>query len=283
MRRLTVGASGRPYDIFIENGLLQNLAPLFAPFAKKQKVIITDSNVAPLYAKTVSEQLNAPVVTVEAGEGSKSLATLEAVYEKLIALGLTRSGMLVALGGGVVGDLTGFCASTIFRGVDYAAVPTTLLAQVDSSVGGKTAVNLPSGKNLAGTFYQPQLVAIDPGVLKTLNQREFACGMAEVIKYGAICDAALFESLFGTFDLEEVIQTCCRIKADIVARDEFDTGERMLLNFGHTIGHAVENFMGYGTLSHGAAVARGHVCHNALFRKRGHHPGRNGAKACGFM
>lgn len=234
--------------------------------------IITDSNVGPLYASKLQGVLSGydtEVITVEAGEKSKSLETLAEVYQRLLEIGITRTDMIVALGGGVVGDLTGFAAATYLRGVDFVQIPTTLLAQVDSSVGGKTAVNLPQGKNLVGSFCQPKAVIIDTDTLRTLSDATLSDGMAEVIKYGAICDKDLFEDLSKISiksdkeelfaKIPEIVYTCCKIKSEIVEEDEFDTGKRMILNFGHTFGHAIEKKFNYGFVSHGMAVAAGMV------------------------
>lgn len=264
MKIINVKIPEREYKIYIEKGLLSKCAELLTPFAAgKKAAVITDSNVDPLYSETVLKELQSAgakpfKIVVEAGEGSKSLSVFEDVCNTILENDFSRSDCVVALGGGVVGDLSGFVASTLLRGVSLIQIPTSLLSQVDSSVGGKTAVNLQAGKNLVGTFYQPKLVLIDMDTLTTLPEREVACGMAEIIKYAAIRDAKMGEELLsGNFDMADIIGRCCKIKADIVVNDETDHGERMLLNFGHTIGHAVENYYGYGTLSHGAAVAIG--------------------------
>lgn len=264
MKIIDVKIPEREYKIYIEKGLLSSCAELMRPFVQgKKTAVITDTNVEPLYGETVIKELEAAgakpfKITVEAGENSKSLGVFENVCNSILENDFSRSDCVVALGGGVIGDLSGFVASTILRGVSLIQIPTTLLSQVDSSVGGKTAVNLRVGKNLVGTFYQPKLVLIDMNTLETLPPREVACGMAEIIKYAAIRDAKMGEELLsGDFDMADIIGRCCKIKADIVVNDETDRGERMLLNFGHTIGHAVENYYGYGTLSHGAAVAIG--------------------------
>lgn len=264
MPQLTVNIPGREYDIHIENGLFDKADALLSPFVGGRKVcVLSDENVFPLYGEKIVQSVRSAGgtafdVVVPAGEGSKSFSALEEVTRSIIGNDFTRSDVVIALGGGVIGDLGGLCASVVLRGVKLIQIPTTLLAQVDSSVGGKTAINIPEGKNLVGTFYQPSLVLIDTNTLKTLPEREVACGMAEVIKYAAIRDAGLASRLSdGSFEIEEVICRCCAVKAHIVENDERDTGERMLLNFGHTLGHAVENYLGYGVLSHGAAVAIG--------------------------
>lgn len=270
MKTLTVRLPGREYEIKIQRGLLDRTgAELRAVSRGGRAAVVTDSNVSPLYGARVLASLEAAgfqtrLVTVPAGERSKTVSELEYLYDQLMDFCLTRSDLVVALGGGVVGDLAGFAAATILRGVDFVQIPTTLLAQVDSSVGGKVAVDLKAGKNLAGAFHQPVLVLIDPDVLDTLPARELSCGMAEVIKYGAIRDRALFGQLEELDPerelrpaLEEIIYRCCDSKRELVERDERDTGERMLLNFGHTMGHAYEKAGGYEKYNHGEAVAAG--------------------------
>ena len=234
-------------------------------------MVVTDSNVAPLYAHRVKESLEGAgftvhVTVIPAGEHSKSIAMLEHLYNAFMAFGLTRTDAVVALGGGVVGDLAGFAAATILRGVDFIQIPTTLLAQVDSSVGGKVAIDLKAGKNLAGAFYQPRLVLMDPDVLDSLPDSAFADGMAEVIKYGCIADEEFLRFLKARpsrarimADIEDVLYTCCNIKREVVMEDELDTGRRMILNFGHTLGHAYELAGHYETYTHGQAVAAGMV------------------------
>jgi 3-dehydroquinate synthase len=271
MKRLTVSLPGRDYEILTGRGLLDSAGEAcraVLPGAARIG-IVTDSNVGPLYAGRLVRSLESAgfqtaVITVPAGERSKSMAMLEQVYDELLAFGLTRSDAVAALGGGVVGDLAGFAAATLLRGVDLIQVPTTLLAQVDSSVGGKVAVDLKAGKNLAGAFWQPKLVLMDPDCLDTLSDAVFADGMAEVIKYGCIADSKLLSRLAAAPGraavmeyVEELLTTCCQIKRGLVEQDERDTGARMLLNFGHTLGHAYELAGGYETYTHGQAVAAG--------------------------
>ena len=268
MQTVPVSASSRSYDIHIGSGLLEQCPALLAPlFSPRRCAVVTDDNVAALYLTRLTNALTAagwpqPCTFVfPHGEESKSLATAGRLYEFLAEEKLTRSDLILALGGGVTGDLAGFAASTYLRGVRYVQIPTTLLAQVDSSVGGKTAVDLPQGKNLVGTFCQPSLVLCDISLLSTLTDDIFLDGMAEVLKYGLIRDRALYEQLTepdGAYraHMEDIVKTCVSIKRDIVQHDEFDTGERMLLNFGHTLGHAVEAHSGY-TVAHGRAVAIG--------------------------
>lgn len=277
--QLTVNTS-KPYEIIIERGCLDELgarcAALFPAGAKA--AVISDSNVFPIYGERALASLReagfAPSSFVfPAGEGSKQLSTVGDMLGFLAQQGLTRSDFLVALGGGVTGDMAGFAAACYLRGVSFVQVPTSLLAQVDSSVGGKTAVDLPQGKNLAGAFHQPSLVLIDPDTLGTLPPLFFSDGMGEVIKYGCIRSRALFETLRDAADLapqmESILFSCVDCKREIVEHDEFDTGERMVLNFGHTLGHALEKAHGYTGLTHGAAVGIGMV----LIARLGEHMG----------
>lgn len=235
----------------------------------KKAAIITDDNVNRLYGASIykgitSSGLVCRLITVAPGEKSKSLGVLSEIYGALSDFNMSRGDVIIALGGGVVGDLAGFAAATFLRGVPYIQVPTTLLAQVDSSVGGKTAIDLPGGKNLVGAFYQPEAVFIGTRFLDTLEGRFLRDGMAEVVKYGCIKDEALFKRLMGyeslrdcIDDMEELVYFCCSIKRSVVEMDERDKGERMLLNFGHTLGHAVEQYYNYEKYSHGEAVAMG--------------------------
>lgn len=271
MKTLTVALPGREYDILIERGLLSQAGErvrAVLPRAVKLAVV-TDSNVGPLYGKRVLDSLEAAgfetaLFTIPAGEESKNPSQLAQLWERFMDFGLTRTDAVAALGGGVVGDLAGFAAATILRGVAFIQIPTTLLAQVDSSVGGKTAVDLDHGKNLAGAFYQPKLVLMDPDTLDTLPLPVFMAGMAEVVKYGCIWDADFFDFLAArpdreklTADIEHILYTCCDIKRQVVIEDELDTGLRMILNFGHTLGHAYELAGHYIEWSHGEAVAAG--------------------------
>lgn len=274
MKRLHIRlCGGRGYDIRIGRGLLDELGPLLREIWGGSRVaVVTDSNVAPLYAERAEASLRkAGFMTKRAvfpaGEKSKNLAGLECIYDQLLSPGpftLTRTDLIIALGGGVTGDMAGFAAGTVLRGVPYVQVPTTLLAQVDSSVGGKVAVDLKQGKNLAGLFYQPKLVLIDPDTLDTLPDRVFFDGMGEVVKYGLIRKPALWRLLSEVSGrealrpfMEEILYTCCDCKREIVEHDEQDTGERMLLNFGHTVGHAYEKLGGYEKWMHGEAVCCG--------------------------
>lgn len=258
--------TGTSYDVLIRHGILRDAGKeIMKVMPNARLAVVTDSNVSPLYLRRLLDSLeqagynNTPSFTMAAGEDTKSLKSAGLLYQLLSQAKISRDCCLIALGGGVVGDLTGFVASTYLRGIPYIQIPTTLLAQVDSSVGGKTAVNLPSGKNLVGTFWQPSLVLCDPDTLSTLPEDVFADGIAEAIKCGMIKDSGLFDLLAHHdphSNLEEIISRCVSIKRDIVEKDEHDTGERMLLNFGHTLGHAVENWMQYQQ-RHGQCVAVG--------------------------
>lgn len=264
MKRVEVRAS-RNYEVHIGQNLLKTAGQAIGKVQKPGKAaVITDSNVAPLYLKKVEDSLRSagfgPCSFVfPGGESSKSGETYLEILNFLAENRLTRQDTVVALGGGVVGDLSGFAAATYLRGVGFVQLPTTLLAAVDSSVGGKTAIDLPAGKNLAGAFYQPALVLCDLDALCTLPEDIFRQGCAEVIKYGVLFDEALFQTLSEqglSFDRETVIARCVEAKRDIVAADEFDTGSRQLLNLGHTVGHGIERASGYA-VSHGEAVAAG--------------------------
>lgn len=273
MTPLHIDLGARSYDIHIERGCLKNAGEHIRSVCPKadKLFVVTDSNVEPLYGSTVLDSLERAgfsprLVVIPAGEESKNAALLTELWEDMLEFGLTRTDAVAALGGGVVGDLAGFAAATVLRGVDFIQLPTTLLAQVDSSVGGKVAVDLRHGKNLAGAFHQPKFVLMDCGVLSTLSDQTFSDGMAEVIKYGCIADKSFFDRLAAQpsrsavmEDIESVLYTCCDIKRKVVEEDELDTGRRMLLNFGHTIGHAYELAGNYTAWTHGQAVAAGMV------------------------
>lgn len=277
MKQIRVHAS-EPYDVLIGGGLLAEAGERIAPLVKgKKAVVVTDTNVRGLYADPLAASLgragiSSEIFAFEAGEARKSAETLLSLYDFLAKQNITRSDFLIALGGGVVGDLTGFAAATYLRGIDYVQIPTSLLAQVDSSVGGKTAINIEAGKNLVGAFKQPRLVLADTEALRTLSEDFFADGMGEVIKYGMIAS----ESLFGFLETgkarecpEKVIAECVDIKRRIVKEDEFDTGLRMILNFGHTLGHSIERFYHYSGITHGKAVAAGMYLITSLAERRG--------------
>ena len=264
MKTVQVAAS-RQYDALIGRGLLQSAgAQIRGVTSASAIMIVSDDAVWPLYGETVQKSLEAAGFRVCSfvfphGESSKSAATYLRLLDALAAQQLTRTDALVALGGGVAGDLTGFAASTYLRGLGFIQIPTTLLAMVDSSVGGKTALDLPAGKNLVGTFYQPWLVLCDPDCLQTLPEDIFRDGCAEVIKYAVLGNAPFFDDLSSVparDQLEHIIETCVRMKRDIVSQDEFDRGTRQLLNLGHTFGHGIEACSGF-SVSHGSAVAIG--------------------------
>jgi 3-dehydroquinate synthase len=274
MRLVRVPLGSRSYEIHVGPGLLADLGRRCRALSLGSRcAVLTDRNVGPRYAAAALESLRAagfsPVLlTVPSGERAKSLAVFARCHDQLASHRLERKSFLVALGGGVVGDLAGFVAATHLRGVPFVQVPTTLLAQVDSSVGGKVGVNLDAGKNLVGAFHQPRLVLGDLDTLATLPPREFRAGLAEVIKYGIIYDAPLFRRLERDLDqvlardagtLAAVVARCCAIKADVVGQDETESGLRAILNFGHTIGHALEAISGYGRFLHGEAISIGQV------------------------
>ncbi|ELV8645077.1 3-dehydroquinate synthase [Vibrio fluvialis] len=272
MERITVSLDERSYPISIGAGLFNDPA-LLSLSAKQKVLIITNHIVAPLYAGKITALLDqkgcqSAVLELPDGEQYKSLNTFNTVMSYLLEHNYSRDVVIVALGGGVIGDLVGFAAACYQRGVDFIQIPTTLLSQVDSSVGGKTAVNHPLGKNMIGAFYQPKAVIIDTNCLSTLPAREFAAGMAEVIKYGIIYDYDFFvwleQNMDSLYALDEqalsyAIARCCQIKAEVVAQDEKESGIRALLNLGHTFGHAIEAELGYGNWLHGEAVAAGTV------------------------
>ncbi|MDP6525138.1 MAG: 3-dehydroquinate synthase [Kiritimatiellia bacterium] len=268
-RTVRVDLSDRSYDISIGHDLEIGTAGAIPKNCRA--MIISDSNVEPLHGDWCRKKLDESGIesdthVIPAGEESKSLNTMAELYDRAVDLHLDRSSLVVALGGGVVGDLAGFLAATYLRGIRLVQVPTSLLAMVDSSVGGKTGVNLARGKNLVGSFYQPVEVVVELSTLKTLPEREYISGLAEVVKYGVIRDKALFESLEGCASellsrnmelLVDIVARCCEIKAEVVGDDERESGTRAILNFGHTLGHAIENVLGYGEWLHGEAVAAG--------------------------
>ena len=274
MRTVKVPLADRSYPIRIGAGLLAEIGEQCGRLRLGRRcAVISDSNVAKRYRKKALDSLKGqgfdPIfISLPAGEKSKTLKNVQACYSQLAKHRLERSSFIVALGGGVVGDLGGLCAATYLRGIDFVQVPTTLLAQVDSSVGGKVGVNLPSGKNLVGAFYQPKLVLCDLDALKTLPSREFCAGLAEVIKYGIIYDVQFFERLErdlpnilrqDTNGITEVVARCCQIKAEVVGHDEKEAGLRAILNFGHTIGHGLEAISKYGRYLHGEAISIGQM------------------------
>lgn len=274
MQRVKVELGNRSYEILIGRDLLADLGQRCQKLGLGSRcAIITDANVGRHYAKETKGLLETAgfqttLITIPAGEKSKSLKYVGECYDAMAKHRLERKSFIVALGGGVVGDLAGFVASSYLRGIPFIQIPTTLLAQVDSSVGGKTGINLKAGKNLVGAFYQPRLVVCDLATLDTLPDREMRAGLAEVIKYGIIYDAPFFRRLEQQMDaalsrdpavLAKIVARCCEIKADVVSQDETESGLRAILNFGHTIGHALEAISGYGKYLHGEAISIGQV------------------------
>lgn len=283
MEKITVGLDNRSYPILIQAGQLAMIgADLAERNIAKRYIIVADDHVADLFASQLQESiavagLDCDLITFPRGEASKHLGTVATLASRLAQLGVDRKDALIALGGGVTGDITGFLAASYMRGIPFIQVPTTLLAQVDSSVGGKTGVDIPEGKNLIGAFYQPKCVYVDSLVLKSLPPKELLNGLAEVIKYGVIWDGEFFDFLdkkreaILALDLpviERVVARCCAIKAEVVAADERESDLRRILNYGHTIGHAVEAASGY-SLDHGLAVAIGMVAVNELAAGKG--------------
>ena len=278
-------------SVCVGRGLLQDLGTIAAGAVKgRNAVVVSDSNVGNYHLEPALQSLRAAgfqaeSICVPAGEDSKSLQVLSTLWNAFHGFGITRTDLVVALGGGVVGDLAGFAAATWLRGVAVLQVPTSLLAFVDSSIGGKTGIDLPFGKNLAGAFHQPVAVVADPTVLQTLPEPEFRQGMAEVVKYGCIMDKAFFEALekagalpYEDAFLEDVIARCAACKIDVVNRDEREGGLRMLLNFGHTLGHAAEKVLGYGFVPHGVAVGVGMVAAARLSEQLSHAPAGTAAR-----
>jgi 3-dehydroquinate synthase len=273
LQRVPIALGDRSYDIVIGTGLLDSQSPWQGLPASDQAAIVTNTTVAPLYGARLRARLSSlhrQVLLIELpdGEGTKDWLHLNRVFDRLLEAGCDRNTVLYALGGGVIGDLTGFAAATYMRGVAFVQVPTTLLAQVDSSVGGKTAINHPRGKNMLGAFHQPLRVICDLDLLDTLPQRELSAGLAEVIKYGPIADAQFLDWIEANIDallardkaaLAHAVLRSCEIKARVVAADEREAGLRAILNFGHTFGHAIEAGLGYGRWLHGEAVACGMV------------------------
>ncbi len=266
MAEIIARTSSKDYPITIRSGLLDQIGEkVAATGGAKKAMVITDTNVAPLYLSRVLKSLYAAGLKtasceLEAGEEHKNMQSLNKIYNALFMADITRSDVVLALGGGVVGDMVGFAAATYLRGIRLIQVPTTLMSQVDSAIGGKTAIDMPFGKNMVGAFYQPHAVLIDPKVLQTLPRAELNNGISEIIKYGCIRDRQLFERMESkSLDLEWAVNCCVDIKVKVVKNDEKDTGERMHLNFGHSVGHALEKITQYQILKHGEAVAIGQV------------------------
>lgn len=282
---VTVGLGDRSYNIHIRPGLLDDFSDsLSADIETSHFIVISDTNVAPHYLDLVRNQLQKSVdrvdtLVVPAGEPSKSVATCDQLWQQMVELKTDRKSVVVALGGGVVGDLAGFLAASFTRGLRFVQIPTSLLAQVDSSVGGKVGINLPTAKNMVGAFWQPESVLIDPLVLTTLDEANYRAGLAEVIKYGVIMDLPLFEFLESSVErinardpdvLTKIIAWCCRCKAQVVEEDERETsGRRAILNYGHTYGHAIEAVFGYGKFLHGQAISIGMTCAARMARQLG--------------
>ena len=283
MQTLTVGLGERSYPIHIGSGLFDRAELLQPALPRKRAAIVTNTTVAPLYLEKLQSTLrsigvNSTPIILPDGEEYKNADTLNLIYDALLANRCERTTPLIALGGGVIGDMTGYAAATYLRGVPFIQIPTTLLAQVDSSVGGKTGINHPLGKNMIGAFYQPQLVLADASTLDTLPDNELAAGIAEVIKYGLIRDLPFFEWLEQNMDkllardtqaLQYATARSCQNKAEVVAADERESGERALLNLGHTFGHAIESGMGYGNWLHGEGVAAGTIMAADLSQRLG--------------
>lgn len=283
MQTLTVGLGERSYPIHIGSGLLAQAELIRAHVPRKRAAIVTNTTVAPLYLEQLQQTLRSinvdcATITLPDGEKYKDLGTLNTIYDALLKNRCERSTPLIALGGGVIGDMAGYAAATYLRGVPFIQIPTTLLAQVDSSVGGKTGINHPLGKNMIGAFHQPQLVLADTNTLDTLPDTELAAGVAEVIKYGLIRDLPFLEWLEhnmekllarDTATLQYAIARSCQNKAEVVAADERESGERALLNLGHTFGHAIESGMGYGVWLHGESVAAGTIMAADLSQRMG--------------
>ena len=264
MKKVNVLGVKNPYEVLIGKGILNELGTVLKSVVKAEKaVIITDDNVDRIYSQKVKEILQEAGFEVLKfvfihGEKHKTMDTVSDILEYMAQNNVTRTDCIVALGGGITGDVSGYCAASYLRGIDFVQVPTTFLAAIDSSVGGKTGVNLKAGKNLAGAFYQPKAVICDTDTFKTLPEENFKEGVAEAIKYGIICDRELFDTLSKStqWNIEQVIERCVSIKSDIVSEDEFDTGKRQLLNLGHTIGHAIEKCTDF-SITHGIAVGIG--------------------------
>ncbi|MEH6389592.1 3-dehydroquinate synthase [Pseudomonas profundi] len=281
MQQLTVELADRSYPIYIGSGLLDQPGLLGSHLSGKQVCVVTDDTVAPLYLARFLGSLagyQVEQVVLPTGEAFKNWSTLQQIFDGLLAARHDRGTTLIALGGGVIGDMTGFAAACYQRGVNFVQIPTTLLSQVDSSVGGKTGINHPAGKNMIGAFYQPQAVIIDTDSLHTLPEREISAGLAEIIKYGLIRDRAFLDWLEANMSalralepsaITEAIARSCAIKADVVAVDEREGGLRAILNLGHTFGHAIEAHQGYGRWLHGEAVGAGMVMALELSRRSG--------------
>lgn len=272
MKILEIKLINKCYKIYIKRNILPEFTQYLKDnFSGKKVAIITDNNLNKLYGKELikaiaANRLDSKIISIIPGEESKTITTLSEIYKELSRFKISRTDLIITLGGGVVGDIGGFAASTYLRGIPYIQIPTSLLAQVDSSVGGKVAIDLPEGKNLVGSFYHPDAVFIDPQLLTTLDKRFLHDGLAEVIKYGCIKDITIIEKLLSyrndlelISNIDEVIYTCCNIKKYLVESDEKDFGDRMLLNFGHTLGHVIEKYFDFKKYTHGEAVGLGMI------------------------
>ncbi len=272
VNKIKVDLDEKSYNIVIEPNIIkEDIYSLNSLLLDKKSLVVSDSNVAPLYFDQVvklakSANCQVSLTTFQAGEGSKHLETMATIYHDAVKSGLNRSSYIIALGGGVAGDMAGFAAATYMRGIGFIQIPTSLLAMVDSSVGGKTGIDLPEGKNLVGAFWQPSIVIIDPTFLKTLPKREVCCGLAEIVKYAVIMDSDFFDVLecnidkLNNLDMElypSIIKRCCQLKAEVVAEDELEHGRRAILNYGHTFGHAIESEAEYSDIQHGEAISIG--------------------------
>ena len=279
MKSVQVNLGSRSYPIHVKSGLLKQTASILSDQNHGQKwVIISQYNLMELFGFDLMTELNesgfnCDYITLPVGEASKSLNEFSRVISQMVEFGCDRKTTILALGGGVVGDVSGFVASSFMRGIDYYQIPTTLLAMVDSSIGGKTGINIAEGKNLVGAIYQPKGVLIDPVILKSLSKEEVMAGLGEVIKYGAIWDKAFLIDIstwledIDSFPFEDAIRKSCKIKAEVVSKDEREGDLRRILNFGHTIGHALESHLGYGKIRHGEAVALGMKCAGFISQK----------------
>ena len=279
MKSVQVNLGSRSYPIHVKSGLLKQTASILSDQNHGQKwVIISQYNLMELFGFDLMTELNesgfnCDYITLPVGEASKSLNEFSRVISQMVEFGCDRKTTILALGGGVVGDVSGFVASSFMRGIDYYQIPTTLLAMVDSAIGGKTGINIAEGKNLVGAIYQPKGVLIDPVILESLSKEEVMAGLGEVIKYGAIWDKAFLIDIstwledIDSFPFEDAIRKSCKIKAEVVSKDEREGDLRRILNFGHTIGHALESHLGYGKIRHGEAVALGMKCAGFISQK----------------
>ena len=279
MKKITVDLKSRSYPIYLEPGLVKKLPSHLSELNTGQRwVIISQQNIMEIIGYDIEKNLrdngfDCLHLTLPVGEAAKSLNEYNRSISQMIDSECDRKTFIISLGGGAVGDVAGFISSTYMRGIDYIQIPTTLLSMVDSSIGGKTGVNTSKGKNLIGSVYQPRAVFIDQELLETLPKQEIVSGLGEIIKYGAIADQSFFDKVsvwlndIQNFPLNEAIEICCKIKADIVSKDEYDFGVRKILNFGHTIGHALESFYGFKNIRHGEAVALGMICSGYISHK----------------